>query len=131
MKKWLVLLWIATVAAAYAETPPPVKHASAFIQFKGTPKKVRSLLDQLAGDDAYKAAECKPMKTGKTGAVLGLSCDKPGSALMDMLDQHAPSGVTWTLSARGCAAGCGMMHCPMPSGPILCCKFNKPCGLAP
>lgn len=26
-----------------------------------------------------------------------------------------------------CPPGCALMHCPVPSGPVMCCKNNMPC----
>jgi hypothetical protein len=126
MKKLVLTLLILT-SAAYAAEPVPAKHASAFVQLKGSHKTIRGELEQMQKDDAYKAAVCTPYKIGKSGSVSGLSCDKPDSALMDMLNRHASSGMQWTLTASSCAVGCTLMHCPYPTGPIVCCNHNIPC----
>jgi hypothetical protein len=117
----ILLACMILASSAHAQTEPSVKHPSAFVQLKGAPKKVRSTFEQLSNDDAYKAAACRPI-ANKSGATLGISCDKPDSALMDMLNRHSSSGIQWTLSARGCPTGCTLMSCPPPSGPTSCCK---------
>lgn len=43
--------------------------------------------------------------------------------------KKAESAATESVAPMGCPAGCSSMHCPPPSGPVMCCKITNftPC----
>ncbi len=131
MKNLLLCSLLMLTLPAWAAEAPLSTSVSAYVKLQGAPKNVRSMMDSLENEDAYKAAGCLTTPASKSGNVAGMSCSKPDSALMDTLNRLAPRGVKWNMSAQACATGCVMMACPTIGYPITCCKKTttgyKPC----
>lgn len=136
MRKLLLLLCALIFAApAWAGDAVPVNETGVVIELKGSAKNLSALAADMEKDAVYKAAECssKPMK--KSGKTAKITCAKADGALLAFLGKNAPANVHWSISAAankgvsplGCPAGCSLMHCPPPSGPLLCCKNSVPC----
>ena len=125
MHQFLLGLSVLLMSSAWAaETAPPATQTSGYVQLRGAPKNIQSLLAQLRQDSSYVAAGCQSAVTSKSGNLAGISCSQPNSALTDTLNKLAPHGVKWNLSVQGCAVGCVYMACPPPGGSKSCCKLT-------
>lgn len=118
----LLLCGLMFALPVWAGEAPPTVSPSAYVKLQGAPKSVRSTMAALQKEAAYKAAGCQTTLASKSGNLVGMSCSKPDSALMDTLNRLASHGVKWNMSVQGCAVGCTMMACPPPGGPTTCCK---------
>ncbi len=121
MKK-LIFVWMILAIPAWAAETPVETHVSGYLELRGAPKKVQSVLDQLTKEEAYGTAGCKALPPSKNGKVVGISCTNPDSALMQLLSLGTGTGVKLSLTAQGCPTGCTNMTCPPLSSPVACCK---------
>lgn len=127
MKKLLLcLLALIVVAPAWGGNAQPFAD-SVTIELNNLTDKddVSDLVKKLEQDAVYKAAACGPAKIVE--ATTKIKCAKANSKLMSFLDKNAPPTVVWNItSLQGgkCNAGCILMHCPPPSGPIVCCNTS-------
>ena len=126
MKKLLSLLFVLIVVPAWAGDETPVTQAGVSIELKGSIVNLSSLVSGLEKEAVYKEAGCASNSEKKSAETATISCVKAEGALLTYLSKNAHS-VHWSISATspssmGCAAGCQTMHCPPPSGALVCCN---------
>ena len=122
----LCLLALIVVAPAWGGPAKPLV-TSVTIELNNLTKTddVSVLVAKLEKDAVYKAAGCGTADTSK--GPTKIDCAKGDSGLMGFLSKNAPPSVMWSVTSlieRKCATGCSFMHCPPPSGPMVCCNTS-------
>ena len=149
MKKLMMVWMICSLPAWAADAPlekpieaPLETQESAYVELRGTPEQLDSLLDKLVNEDAFKAASCQIIpipkdrkhdrkKSAKScEKVVGIACTKPDSSLMRMVKQPGMQVQTFSSFGYGCPAGCIRIPCPPFNGLLGCCKLT-PTGFRP
>jgi len=128
MKKLLSLLFVLIVVPAWAGDETPVTQPGVSIELKGSIVNLSSLVTGLEKEAVYKEAGCASNSEKKSAETATISCAKAAGALLTFLSKNAHA-VHWSISAAtttpmGCAAGCAMMNCPPPTGPVVCCNTS-------
>lgn len=132
MKKMLLCLLAFVFAVTAWEAGAKPLASSVTIELNNLTDKddVSDLVKKLEQEAVYKAAACGPANIVE--ATTKIDCVKGNSGLMSFLNKNAPRTVMWSivsLREKRCLAGCTLMHCPPPSGPVVCCNTStyKPC----
>ena len=124
------------VGAAETQSSKPLEiQENTYIELRGTPERIQSLLDKVTKEDAFRTAQCQIIPANKESTksksektekscekVVGISCVNPGCSLADMFKE---SGVQYKLTSTygyGCPSGCIRIACPPVNGLIGCCK---------
>jgi len=138
--KTLVLVWMILSLPAWAAEPPleaPLQtQESTYVELRGAPEKVNSLLEKLTNEEGFKAASCEIISTHKDrkkytkkrdkDKVVSILCTKPDCALMQMFKQPGLRTTQISSFGAGCATGCNRYLCPPPNGNFQCCKKISP-----
>lgn len=125
-------VWAGDVPIAPATAKPSMQTApgaetSVVIEFKGSAQSTSALTANLERQAVYKDAICSTAPVKKPGETAKITCIKADGALLAYLSRNAPADVQWSITrtpatAAGCPAGCSLMNCPPPAGPMRCCR---------
>lgn len=120
----LSLFALIIVAPAWGGSPESIGWAGVTIELKGPDQSVAALAAKLEKDPVHKAASCGPAKAAE-GATK-TDCARADSGLMAYLSKNELATVQWSISSSDaggrCPVGCVYMHCPPPTGPVVCCN---------
>lgn len=129
MKNLLLFLLASIIVAPVWAKGAESLSLGVVIELKGSsPEEIATLIAKLKKAPVYKAAACEAANESK------IACAKADNRLMGFLSKNAPASVQWSISsadgARPCpgTTGCTIMHCPPPTGPIMCCHSTAPYG---
>ena len=133
MKALFLFLSFLSLPVWAAETPlgkPLETQESTYIELRGAPERVQSLLDKVAKEDVYRSAECQIIPAKKEskkydkgrGKVVGISCANPSCTLADIFKEPGVQYRMFNTYGYGCPNGCIRIACPPLNGLIGCCK---------